>query len=119
MWEVIFYKKENDEVPVLKFIKSIEDIKLKAKLIRDIGLLEQYGNKLKTPHSKKITNEKYSLYELRTKQSTNIIRIIYFFSKNRQIIMVNGFIKKTGKIPTREIETAKRYRDKWEVTQNE
>jgi len=36
---------------------------------------------------------------------------LYFFYHGREIILTNGFIKKTQKTPKKEIELAKKYRD--------
>ena len=42
---------------------------------------------------------------------SNIVRAFYFFCWNREIVMTNGFVKKTEKTPRREIRLAKKYRD--------
>ncbi len=41
--EVIFYKTEQGDKPAGQFIKSIEDLKLRAKVIRSVKLLEKFG----------------------------------------------------------------------------
>ena len=50
------------------------------------------------------------IFELRTKQSSNITRILYFFVVGHQIILTNGFVKKTQKTPPEEIALAQKYR---------
>jgi phage-related protein len=49
-------------------------------------------------------------FELRAKQSSNITRILYFFVVGHQIILTNGFVKKTQKTPPEEIALAQKYR---------
>ncbi len=61
---------------------------------------------------KSIKGKKYKgLYELRIKFSNDIARIFYFTYYNQEIILLNGFIKKTMKTPKRELVRAKRYMD--------
>jgi len=72
-----------------------------AKTLRTIDLLEQFGNKLVFPHSKKITG---NLFELRVRGMQEI-RVIYAFHNDAAIIL-RAFKKKTMRIPKREIEVA-------------
>lgn len=50
------------------------------------------------------------IFELRTIQGNEIVRVLYFFDKNRLIIVTNGFVKKKQKTPRSEIELAKNRR---------
>ncbi|MBU0982195.1 type II toxin-antitoxin system RelE/ParE family toxin [Patescibacteria group bacterium] len=84
------------------FIEGLEKIEV-AKVLRTIDLLEKFGLKLGMPHCKKINNE---LFELRVKGKREI-RILYSI-KNGQIVLLHGFIKKTRKIPSKEILLAER-----------
>ena len=106
-FNIIMYETEAGRLPVVDFLSSIKDDKLLAKIYRDIKLLEVSGNLLREPYSKALNN---GLFELRTKQGTNISRIIYFFIVGNNIVLINGFIKKTQKTPTSEIEKALEYR---------
>lgn len=105
---VIFYQKEDGEKPAGKFIKSIQDQKLKAKMIREVKLLEQFGSSLGEPDSKPLRD---GIFELRAIQSNNIARCLFFFIKGDKAIVTNGFIKKSKKTPPEEIDLAIRYRD--------
>ena len=88
----------NDSVE--KFIRSLEKDTI-ARVIHTIELLEKFGNKLGLPHSKMVSR---GIFELRIHSSQNV-RIFYAFSKNKAILL-HGFIKKTSKIPKKEIDTA-------------
>lgn len=103
MYEVIFYETEDGKIPVKEFLEDLEP-KLQAKTIRTLELLEEYGPRLREPHSKYLGED---IFELRTKQSSNITRILYFFIIGEKIILTNGFIKKTQKTLKREIDIAK------------
>jgi len=50
------------------------------------------------------------IFELRIKVGSDISRVLYFFIAGNKIILTNGFIKKTQKTPTAEIDRAKRFR---------
>lgn len=109
--EVIFYRTEKGTKPAGQFINSIEDEKLRAKIIRSLKLLEQFGRELGMPDAKHLGNE---IYELRTIQSTNIARCLYFFTVGDKAIVTNGIIKKTQKTPPEVIDLAKMYRADYE-----
>ena len=46
------------------------------------------------PLSKYVTD---GIYELRTKQQSNIDRIFYFFVFGNKVILTNGYVKKSQK----------------------
>lgn len=83
-----------------EFIESLEKPTI-ARTLRAIDLLETFGHRLGMPHSKKITP---GLFELRIR-GTQEIRIFYTFYKQK-IVLLHGIIKKSNKIPSREIEIA-------------
>ena len=85
-FSVNFYKREDGTKPVGEFIKSLE-LKLRAKVVANLNLLEEYGNKAREPLSKELDD---GIFELRVKEGSNIVRILYFFDKERfyQILRV-------------------------------
>ena len=103
---VIAYEKDNGEVPVEDFLNSL-DVKMRAKMFGMIGLLQEKGNQLREPYSKHLDD---GIFELRCKVGSNITRVLYFFYYEGQIILTNGFVKKTQKTPHGEIELAKQRR---------
>jgi phage-related protein len=95
----------NTSPEVTKFISSF-DKQTKSKVYKNIALLEEFGNLLKWPHSRKISGK---LFELRITGQLEI-RFFYCFHKN-EVYILHAFIKKTQKTPIREISTAqKRYK---------
>jgi hypothetical protein len=96
MFEVEFYSLADGTKPVEQFIKSIEDDKLRAKVIRNIKLLETFGSELRMPESKHIEN---GIYELRTIQSNNIVRCLYFFYTGKKLLLQTGGSKKQKNTP--------------------
>lgn len=81
------------------------DVKMQAKLLGMLQILQEKGNQLREPYSKYLED---GIFELRTKNRTDITRVLYFFYYGRKIILTNGFIKKTQKTPRKEILLTKR-----------
>lgn len=105
-FEVLFYDLPNGTEPAKDFIMGL-DIKMRAKMLRTISMLQNNGYELREPYSKHI-NE--GIFELRAKVGSDISRVLYFFVVDKKVILTNGFIKKTQKTPKNEIEKAKSYR---------
>lgn len=105
-FEVNFYQKADGTCPVREFLDSLDE-KMLAKLLGTISLLETNGTQLREPYSKPLGD---GIFELRAKQSNNITRVLYFFVVGRQVILTNGFVKKTQKTPPEEIALAQKYR---------
>lgn len=107
-WTVEYYKDEAGRCHVLEFLRDIKDIKLRAKILSDIDKLEAKGTELKEPCVKHIGS---GIWELRSKQSSNIARVLYFTFTGGKFVLLHGFIKKTMKTPPAEIEKARTRRD--------
>ena len=109
MMNLIFYKKVDGTKPAGEFIKTLTT-DMKAKVMRDIDLLEKYGFDLGMPYVKKIRGKKYEkIYELRSKFSSSISRIFYFFETKSDIVLLSGYIKKNNKTDKRELNRAVEY----------
>lgn len=104
-WVVENYVKENGEEPVELFLDSLP-AKDEAKVLRTIQLLEEFGTGIPKPHFDSFGD---GLFELRTKISTNIHRILYFHYQDGKFILLHGFTKKTQKTPPKEILRARKY----------
>ena len=65
--QIDFYETEDGKCPVEDFIKSL-DVKMYAKVLRTIDLLEANGAELREPYSKSIGN---GILELRIKQGSD------------------------------------------------
>jgi phage-related protein len=93
-----------------EFIAGL-DLKTAKKIFYNIDLSEQ-TNDLKL--FKKLKNE---IWEFRTKFAGFQIRLLAFWDKsdNKEtlVIATHGFIKKTDKVPVKEIDRAVRLRNKY------
>lgn len=105
-YAVNFFRKSDGSCPVEEFLDSL-DYKMRAKILLAISLLEVNGPQLREPYSKSLGD---GIFEIRAKFGNNITRTLYFFYDGKQIILTNGFVKKTQKTPTAEIQKAKDYR---------
>ena len=105
-----FYTKENHAEPAKDYIRTL-DAKMKAKLLRIFDILEEHGPYVRFPYSEPLGD---GIFEIRAKQGTDIVRVLYFFSSGRKIILTNGFTKKQQKTPRSEILLAKKYRKDYE-----
>lgn len=86
----------------------------KAKIVKEIELLEDYGIELRPPKVWKIRGARYAgLWELRVSHSSNNYRIFYFLYDGGVFILLHGFIKKKDKTDKRELEIAKSRMDKY------
>ena len=103
---VLFYEDLNGNKPVEVFLLQL-DKKMRAKLLGLLEILQENGHQLREPYSKHLED---GIFELRGKFGSNISRVLYFFYNNGEIILTNGFVKKTQRTPRKEIETAKKRR---------
>ena len=104
-----FYESGNGDVPAEEFLLNL-DIKMRAKILGIMGILQEKGNQLREPYSKHLED---GLFEIRGKVGTDISRVLYFFYYDGKIIFTNGFVKKTQKTPKSEIDKAKVYRKEY------
>lgn len=108
-WTVNFYKDSQDNEPVKNYLNSLPD-KQRAKVLRDLQLLEEFGPALGMPSVRNLGDK---LLELRVKQGTNISRVFFITWTGREIVLLNGFTKKSQKTPPGEIQKALRLRDEY------
>lgn len=87
---------------ILEFVESLQDAEIE-RVDRAVTMLESLGHELRMPHSKSLGG---GLFELRI-LGVKHIRILYAFH-GAQIILLNAFVKKMWRIPTREIEYARK-----------
>lgn len=105
-FEIVFYQRANGECPVSEFLDSLNKV-MRFKMMHQMDLLELYGNHPRGDYSKFVDE---GIFELRAQTRTDITRIMFFFDENRRIVLTNGFVKKTQKMPMSEFELAKKYR---------
>lgn len=78
--------------------------KVQNKIFKVIEIIETYQHVPKTYLAPIKTCP--GLYEARIRLGQNIWRVFCFFDKGKLVILLNGFVKKTQKTPTKEIDKA-------------
>ena len=97
----------------LKFLEDL-DVKTREKVLENIRI-SRFKRDPKL--LKKINKE---IWEYRTKFNTKQIRLLAFWDKEAKalIICTHGFIKKTQKVPTKEIERARKLKANYLIQKN-
>lgn len=110
MHNVIYYIESNGYCPVREFIDD-KKLKNRAKILALIKQLEIDGPNLPRPYADLLED---GIHELRIRIAADKggthTRILYFFFDGNNIILTNGFMKTTDKVPKSEIKKAKKYR---------
>ena len=74
-----------------------------ARYLRLTDLMMEFGPNLGAPHTKSIDK---GLFELRIKSQEGIARIFFCTQIGQKIVMLHSYIKKTNKIPKKELKIA-------------
>jgi len=102
LYQCHYFKTASGRAPAREFIESL-DSRSQRKFFYVRGLLEEFGHKLPAPHTRYLGD---GIFELRFGVIEGNIRVLYFFFSRNQIILTNGFVKKSGKAPSREMHSA-------------
>ena len=104
--EIIFYRKANGECPVEDFLDPLP-ARIAQKVIWTLNLIEDL-ERVPAHYFCKLAGTD-NIWEFRIKLGSNIYRV-FAFMDGHKVIVTNGFIKKTQKSPTNEIEKAENYK---------
>ena len=77
---------------------------LLARYLRITDLMLEFGSNLGMPHTRFIED---GLIELRIKSKEGIARVFYCTLVGKRIVMLHMFVKKSNKIPKKELQIAK------------
>jgi phage-related protein len=94
----------------LDFFETL-DYKVKLKFNWTLKLIATV-DKVPVKFFKHIENST-GLFEIRVEMGSNIFRVFSFFDKNKLVILINGFQKKSQKTPRREIELAEKLKKQY------
>ncbi len=99
--KVNFFRHKNGTEPVRSWLKSLPPVERKL-IGQDIKTV-QWGWPLGMPLVRSLGD---GLWEVRTNLPGRTARVI-FCTRDEHIVLLHGFIKKTQKIPEKDIELAK------------
>ena len=100
-WKVIYYISPSGDNPVKQFLEA--NIKAKIKAFKIFSSIEEYGLTAVIPHIKKLAGT--PLWEIRILGEVST-RILYVTQREKQILLLHAFVKKTNKTPLKEIDIA-------------
>ncbi|MBT9288265.1 type II toxin-antitoxin system RelE/ParE family toxin [Prosthecodimorpha staleyi] len=107
--EVVFYRTEAGNEPVLEWIRSLEadDRRIIGADLRTV----QFGWPLGMPLCRKLGD---GLYEVRSHLTDKKISRLVFFQCGNTIVIVEGFIKKTQATPNEVLKLSKKRKSEYE-----
>ena len=103
---IIFYKDYFENF----FIKQRD--KVKDKIVWTFDLIEEL-QRIPETYLKHLENTE-GLYEIMVQLGRDIFRIFCFFEKDKLVVIMNGFQKKSQKTPKKEIEKALKIKEEYE-----
>ena len=108
-YSIDFVKLDSGNIPFNNFLDSLSKLERAEvlALIEEFRRLKSKGENLSANMSGLLKDK---IFELRTKHKNRITRSLYFFTIGKLIVFTHGFIKKTEKTPTIEIEKAIKFR---------
>ncbi len=109
-FEIEFYRTQTGRCPVREFLDGLKDSDRDDFAAVLAGLERLRRREYHRPPLSKALGD--DLFELRHVGRLNT-RILYFFTKGRQIILLHGFRKKSAVLPNREREVALERKRDW------
>lgn len=101
-WQVVYYTSPSGKIPVKEFLDSAGS-KIKTKALRILITLQEYGLQAIISHVKKLTGT--PLWEIRILGGDST-RIMFVTQKEKQILLLHAFVKKTNKTSAKDIAIA-------------
>jgi phage-related protein len=107
---VIFYKEEDESVPILDWLDAVPE-KAQVKCLARLKRLEELGHELRRPEADLLRD---GIYELRIGLQGIHYRMLYFFH-GRDVAVVSHGLTKERRVPPREIDLAVGRKAKFEA----
>jgi phage-related protein len=101
-WELVFYETAGGNRPAEAWLRE-QGPKVQARFARIFDLLEEHGTSVTEPY---VTHLRGKIWEVRVEQAKVQRRLLYFAAPGRKFVMLHGFVKKTRRAPSKEIDIA-------------
>lgn len=108
MWKTVLHDECEAELLSLRGSNN----KLLSKVIYDLKLLREFG--LELMEKDRVKKLSTSVYELRTKQGSNINRVLFGIGKGEIFLLAASFVKKTNRTPKGMIKLAEDRLEGWD-----
>jgi phage-related protein len=97
---VIFFKGADAKVPIIDWLDGLE-ARDRRKCLERIERLRNLGHELDRPFAAYLRD---GIYELRARSGNVNFRMLYFFHQRRAVVISHGLVKKSQKMPEKEID---------------
>src|SRR5580692_4098115 len=105
--EVIFFRTDAGGEPVREWLRSLSPIEDRKQIGVDIKTVE-FGWPIGMPVCRPLGD---GLYEVRSSLTQNrIARVLFYIDARGRMVLLHGFIKKTQKTPSADLELARKNR---------
>jgi phage-related protein len=112
--QAVFYRTEAGDEPVREWLRGLPWREDRKRIGEDIKTVE-FGWPVGMPVCRPMGS---GIYEVRSSLSRNrIARVLFYFDRNGQMVLLHGFIKKTQKTTEEDLELARRNKMKHERAQ--
>lgn len=98
-WQVTFYN-EKVKLHSAAFPKGVL-----ANFLHVVGLIEKFGPRIGIPYTRPLGS---GLFEIRARGKEGIARVMFCMLPGKELVLLNAFIKKSQKTPSREIALARK-----------
>ena len=98
-WKITFFN-QKVEADTLAFPAGIL-----ANLLHILEMIEEFGPNIGKPYT---TSMGKGLFEIRAQGKEGIGRALFCIEKDKELIILHSFIKKTQKTPRRELDKARK-----------
>ena len=116
MVEIQFYRTADGKCPVERFLDALQS-KQAAKVYWTLRAVKSL-DPVPVQYMQKLTHTD-DLWEVRVIFSSDIFRLLGFFSREGRLVLCHGFAKKTQKTPLQEIATAEARKTDYEKRHHE
>ncbi len=99
-WAVVFYETARGNRPTELWLAQ-QDTKVQARFARIFDLLEEHGTGVHEPY---VAHLRDKLWEARLEHQRVQYRLLYFPAPHWLFVMLHGFVKKTQRTPSREMD---------------
>jgi len=105
-YRAYFYLRSSGRSPLADYLKSIKSVEIITAIEALIARLIDSNCSLGPPYIKPVAKK---IYELRLAHYTGNYRVFYFIIQKGKIVLLDGYTKKTDKIPRRILKRIKNY----------
>jgi phage-related protein len=106
--QVFFFRTGSNNEPVREWLKGL-DSEDRKKIGEDIKLV-QFRWPLGMPLVRKLEAD---LWEVRSRLTGEQIARVFFTVRSGEMILLHGFIKKSQKVPAKELDLARKRKNLW------